>query len=98
MLRELRTRLEDRHISVELTDGAKDWLLEHGYDDTYGARPLRRLITREVENVLARRSLAKEISDGDAVRVDVSGSGPEATLAIKVARPQVHTITEPVVA
>jgi len=98
MLRELRGRLEERRISVELSDAAKDWLLEHGYDDTYGARPLRRLIQREVENVLARRSLAKEIGDGDAVRVDVAGSGPEATLAIDVTRAEVQALTEPVVA
>ena len=54
MLRELRGRLEERQISLELSDGAKDWLLERGYDEVYGARPLRRLIQREVENVLAR--------------------------------------------
>jgi ATP-dependent Clp protease ATP-binding subunit ClpC len=71
MLRELRERLAPKHISVELTDTAKDWLLEHGYDETYGARPLRRLIQREVENVLARKALAKELQDGDRVSVDV---------------------------
>jgi ATP-dependent Clp protease ATP-binding subunit ClpC len=73
MLRELRERLSAKQISIELSDSAKDWLLEHGYDETYGARPLRRLIQREVENPLARKSLAKELGDGDRVSVDVEG-------------------------
>ncbi|HEU5318272.1 MAG TPA: AAA family ATPase [Chloroflexota bacterium] len=83
MLRELRDRLAGKQISVELSDAAKDWLLEHGYDETYGARPLRRLIQREVENVLARKSLAKELQDGDRVAVDVEGG----KLAIHVEHP-----------
>jgi ATP-dependent Clp protease ATP-binding subunit ClpA len=84
MLRDLRERLAERRISVELTDAAKDWLLERGYDDTYGARPLRRLIQREVENALARRSLAKEVNDGDHVSVDVDGTDDGAHLSIVV--------------
>ena len=74
MLRELRERLSAKQISIELSDSAKDWLLEHGYDDAYGARPLRRLIQREVENPLARKSLAKELGDGDRVSVDVENN------------------------
>jgi ATP-dependent Clp protease ATP-binding subunit ClpC len=80
MLRELRERLSAKQISIELSDPAKDWLLEHGYDETYGARPLRRLIQREVENPLARKSLAKELADGDRVHVDVE----EGKLALHV--------------
>ena len=98
MLRELRGRLEERQISLELSDGAKDWLLERGYDEVYGARPLRRLIQREVENVLARRALAKEVGDGDQVRVEVEGEGAEAKLAVAVTRPAVQTVSEPVAA
>ena len=86
MLRDLRERLSERHISIELTDAAKDWLLERGYDETYGARPLRRLIQREVENALARRSLAKEVADGDHVSVDVEGTGDGAHLAIEISK------------
>ncbi|HEX2033931.1 MAG TPA: AAA family ATPase [Chloroflexota bacterium] len=84
MLRELRERLQERQITIELSDAAKDWLLERGYDETFGARPLRRLIQREVENVLARRSLSKEFGDGDQVLVDVSGSGSEARLVLDI--------------
>ncbi|MDQ3702080.1 MAG: AAA family ATPase, partial [Chloroflexota bacterium] len=92
MLRDLRDRLEERNIAIELSDGAKDWLLERGYDETYGARPLRRLIQREVENALARRSLAKEVGDGDRVRVDVEGSGTTSKLALEIEHP---TVSQP---
>jgi ATP-dependent Clp protease ATP-binding subunit ClpC len=73
MLRELRDRLAERRLGIELTDAAKDWLVKNGYDEEYGARPLRRLIQRQVENVLARRVLGGEFADGDLIRVDVEG-------------------------
>jgi ATP-dependent Clp protease ATP-binding subunit ClpC len=71
MLRELRARLADRDLRLELTDSARDWLVQHGFDEAYGARPLRRLLQRRVENDLAKRVLAGEYSAGDLVRVDV---------------------------
>ena len=71
MLRELRDRLSERRLNVELTERAKDWLVETGYDEEYGARPLRRLIQREVENVLARHVLSGEYSEGDRISIDV---------------------------
>ncbi len=84
MLRELRDRLADRRLGVELTDAAKDWLVRNGFDEEYGARPLRRLIQRQVENVLARRVLSGELSEGDSVLVDVDG---DALTFAKVAEP-----------
>jgi ATP-dependent Clp protease ATP-binding subunit ClpC len=87
MLRDLRTRLAERSVTVDLTDAAKDWLLEHGYDELYGARPLRRLIQREVENSLARRSLGKEFGPGDHVLVDVEGEGAAAKLSVQIEHP-----------
>ncbi len=99
MLRDLRARLEERQIALELTDAAKDWLLDRGYDQTYGARPLRRLIQREVENALARRSLAKEVNNGDRVRVDVEGSGESSKLLLDIEhRADPRPVPEPVVA
>jgi ATP-dependent Clp protease ATP-binding subunit ClpC len=71
MLRNLRERLAERSMSLELTEAARDWLVEHGFDRNYGARPLRRLIQREIENSLARKVLAGEYQDGDKVTVDV---------------------------
>jgi ATP-dependent Clp protease ATP-binding subunit ClpB len=66
----LRTRLADRGLSLELTDGAKEVLAEAGWDPAYGARPLKRAIQRLVENPLALRLLEGEFAEGDVVRVD----------------------------
>ena len=71
MLTELRARLAERKLTLELTDAARAWLVDNGYDEAYGARPLRRLIQKEVENALARRVLGNEFNEGDAIRVDI---------------------------
>jgi ATP-dependent Clp protease ATP-binding subunit ClpC len=71
MLDELRERMAERSLTLDLTDAARGWLVRNGYDEAYGARPLRRLIQREVENVLARRVLGSEFQPTDTVRVDV---------------------------
>jgi ATP-dependent Clp protease ATP-binding subunit ClpB len=72
-LRGLMKRLEDRKIRVELTDRAKDLLIEEGYDPTYGARPLKRTIQRQVLDALAMRVLQGEFREGDTIRIDASG-------------------------
>ncbi|NLX14821.1 MAG: ATP-dependent chaperone ClpB [Phycisphaerales bacterium] len=69
----LRKRLADRHIGLHLTEAATRQLAKDGYDPLYGARPLKRLIQREIENPLARRLLAGEYTDGDAIQVDANG-------------------------
>jgi ATP-dependent Clp protease ATP-binding subunit ClpB len=69
-LENLRRRLEDRHIHLELTDAAKTHLARTGYDPTYGARPLKRAIQKEVETPLARLVLKGEVRDGQNVQVD----------------------------
>src|SRR6185503_6367874 len=71
-LRGLMRRLEDRKIHVELTDKAKDLLIEEGYDPTYGARPLKRTIQRRVLDPLAMRVLQGEFREGDRVRIDAT--------------------------
>jgi len=70
MLGEVESRLEDRHITLEVTPAAREQLVSEGYDPTFGARPLRRTVQREVENPLAKRILAGEFQDGDRVLVD----------------------------
>jgi ATP-dependent Clp protease ATP-binding subunit ClpB len=72
-LRGLMRRLEDRKIHVELTDKAKDLLIEEGYDPTYGARPLKRTIQRRVLDPLAMRVLQGEFTEGNSIRIDASG-------------------------
>ena len=76
-LTRLRARLEERKIELELTDKARDYLAEHGYDPSYGARPLKRMIQRELETALGRKLLAGEIRDGSKVRVEAGRNGLE---------------------
>ncbi len=68
-LNNLRKRLEERHISVELSDDAKQHLVQLGYDPAYGARPLKRVLQREVENRLAEMLLRGELRDGQKVQI-----------------------------
>jgi ATP-dependent Clp protease ATP-binding subunit ClpB len=70
-LARLRQRLSERGLSLELTDPAKEFVAEAGWDPTYGARPLKRALQRMVENPLALRLLEGDFGEGDAVRVDV---------------------------
>lgn len=71
----LTARLEQKRITLGVTPAARLWLAEHGYDPVYGARPLRRLIQREVEDRLANLLLAGEVVDGAFVKVDVGVAG-----------------------
>jgi ATP-dependent Clp protease ATP-binding subunit ClpB len=72
-LERLRKRLAEHHIELALSDAAKDHLAAAGYDPVYGARPLKRLLQREVETVLARKILSGELPDNSRVSVGVSG-------------------------
>jgi ATP-dependent Clp protease ATP-binding subunit ClpB len=69
---QLRKRLADRYIDVELTEEAKELLAREGYDPAYGARPLKRIIQRLVLDPLAVKVLEGEFKDGDTVVVDAS--------------------------
>jgi ATP-dependent Clp protease ATP-binding subunit ClpB len=70
-MRHLKQLLASRHLEIELTDAAKGYLAEEGYDPAYGARPLKRVIQRQVQDPLALRLLQGEMAEGDRVRVDV---------------------------
>jgi ATP-dependent Clp protease ATP-binding subunit ClpC len=71
MLGDLRGRLAERQLSLVLSDAARGWLVKNGYDEAYGARPLRRLIQKELENALARQVLGGNFVAGSRVVVDV---------------------------
>ncbi|WP_082518644.1 ATP-dependent Clp protease ATP-binding subunit [Leifsonia sp. Leaf336] len=77
----LMRRLEERRLELAVTPDARRWLAERGYDPIYGARPLRRLMQREIEDRLATELLAGEIRDGDQVRVDLAPDGDRLTVA-----------------
>ena len=68
----LAERLASRRLTLHVSDAAKSWLAERGYDPAYGARPLRRLIQQAIGDQLAKKLLAGEIRDGDPVHVDVA--------------------------
>ena len=67
---ELNDRLADRNISVELSDAAKIFIVENGYDPIYGARPLKRFLQKHVETLSAKLILADEVGEGDTIFID----------------------------
>ena len=71
-VRRLVDRLKDRNITIELTDAAKKYLAESGYDPVYGARPLKRSISREIETPLAKAIVSGEIMPGKTVKIGIS--------------------------
>jgi ATP-dependent Clp protease ATP-binding subunit ClpB len=71
----LQQRLFERRLELAVTPSARSWLADHGYDPTYGARPLRRLMQKEIDDRLATALLSGDIHDGDTVKVDVAEDG-----------------------
>jgi ATP-dependent Clp protease ATP-binding subunit ClpB len=79
-VRAFAERLADRRITLEVTDDARQWLAARGFDPAYGARPLRRLVQREIGDRLARGLLSGEVRDGATVQVGVDAAGESLTL------------------
>ena len=72
-VKQVASRLTDRRITLDVTEAAREWLADTGYDPAYGARPLRRLVQTEVGDQLARMLLAGKVKDGETVLVDHTG-------------------------
>ena len=70
LIKDLEARLEDKNIRLNLTDNAKDYLIDNGYDEVYGARPLKRFVQRKLETFIARKILTNEIVPNSTVTVD----------------------------
>ena len=83
MIAGVELRLKDRDMQLELTQPAKNLLAQRGFDPVLGARPLRRTIQREIEDVMAEKMLFGEIGPGQIVLVDVEGEGPSATFTFQ---------------
>jgi len=77
----LERRLGQRRLQLAVTPEARSWLAERGYDPMYGARPLRRLMQRQIDDALAKALLTGEVRDGDIVRVDVASDGEALSVA-----------------
>lgn len=73
LMRDLRTRLEDRKITLILTDAARSFIAEAAYDPVYGARPLKRYLQQKLETPLAKRLIGGQLLDGDEVTIDATG-------------------------
>ena len=74
MLNSLRKRLEDKQLSLTVTDAAKDYIIANGYDVNYGARPLKRWIQQKVETLLARKIIAEDLAPNSMLTVDYDGN------------------------
>ena len=88
MIAKLDVRLKDRAMSIRLTDPAKTLLADKGYDPVLGARPLRRAIQREIEDVLSEKLLFGEFNSGDVIVVDATGTGSEAEFTFAAEIPE----------
>ena len=82
LVESMAERLKDRRISLSVSEGARGWLTRRGYDPAYGARPLRRLIQREIGDRLAKLLLSGELTDGEQVLIDVSDDLEELKIEI----------------
>lgn len=71
LMKELNDRLKEREISVELSEAAENYIIEHGYEPAYGARPLKRFLQKHVETMAAKCILADEVNVGDTIFIDV---------------------------
>ncbi|MFY7998331.1 MAG: hypothetical protein ACOVSW_06995 [Candidatus Kapaibacteriota bacterium] len=74
-IKRLEETMHNIELALDITDEALDWLAVHGYEITYGARPLKRLIQRRIADPLAIKVLSGEIASGDTVRVDMGMNG-----------------------
>ena len=75
LLESLRKRLSDKQISIEVTDKAKDYIIENGYDPIYGARPLKRFLQSKIETLVARKMIGDDIAPNTTLTVDVGDNG-----------------------
>ena len=82
LMEDVRTRLKVEEISLTLTDAAIEFLVEEGYDEKFGARPLRRAIQRFLEDPLSEKILLADFSRGDEIEVDLNEEGRGLTLQV----------------
>ncbi len=75
MIKDLSRRLQDKQINVEITEAAKSYIIDNGYDPVYGARPLKRFIQSKVETLIARAIIGDKLTEGDTVVIDAADGG-----------------------
>jgi len=85
LLKDVRKRLAEEELTLKLSDAATDFLVRHGFDEQYGARPLKRAIQRYIEDPLSEKILLGEFSKGDEIEVDVSADGTKLDFRVPAA-------------
>ena len=85
LLEELSARLAERQLKLELTEAAKEYVIDNGYDPVYGARPLKRFLQSSVETLLAHEIIASQLHEGDTLVVDYNGE--RLTVSVRAAAP-----------
>ena len=88
LLKDVQKRLGDEELTLRLTDPAVDFLVKHGYDVSYGARPLKRAIQRWIEDPLSEKILLAEFSRGDEITVDVAADGAKLEFRVPASSPK----------
>jgi ATP-dependent Clp protease ATP-binding subunit ClpC len=88
LLKDVQKRLGDEELTLRLTDAAVDFLVKHGYDVSYGARPLKRAIQRWIEDPLSEKILLAEFSRGDEITVDVAADGAKLEFRVPASSPK----------
>ena len=88
LLKDVQKRLGDEELTLRLTEGAIDFLVKHGYDQSYGARPLKRAIQRWIEDPLSEKILLAEFSRGDEIEVDVAADGTKLEFRVPASSPK----------
>ncbi len=89
LLKDVQKRLTEEELTLKLTDAATDFLVKHGYDVAYGARPLKRAIQKWIEDPLSERILLAEFSRGDEIEVDVSADAAKLEFRVPATTPKV---------
>jgi len=88
LLKDVQARLGDEELTLKLTDAGVDFLVKHGYDVSYGARPLKRAIQRWIEDPLSEKILLAEFTRGDEIEVDVSADGAKLEFRVPASTPK----------
>jgi ATP-dependent Clp protease ATP-binding subunit ClpC len=88
LLRDVQKRLQDEELTVKLSDAGTDFLVKHGYDSQYGARPLKRAIQRYVEDPLSEKILLGDFSKGDEIEIDVAPGGEKLEFRVLASTPK----------
>jgi ATP-dependent Clp protease ATP-binding subunit ClpC len=88
LLRDVQTRLADEELTLKLTDSATDFLVSHGFDEKYGARPLKRAIQKWIEDPLSEKILLAEFAKGDEIDVDVAADGERLDFRVPASSPK----------